>query len=110
MKLKLKMSIKILTTIKKCLTLVIIQLNQNIMIIQTNKWLVKWKIKKSGVAVEEFVGLKSKMCLYLVDDNSELKKAKGVKRSIVATISHNEYKYVLLHSYKIYIFYNPFCK
>ena len=32
----LNMSIKILATIKKCLTLVIIQLNQNIMIIQTN--------------------------------------------------------------------------
>ena len=36
MKLKLKMSMKILATIKKCLTLVIIQLNQNIKKIQTN--------------------------------------------------------------------------
>ena len=31
----------ILAMIKKCLTLVIIQLNQNIMIIQRNQWLVK---------------------------------------------------------------------
>ena len=36
MKLKLKMSIKVLATIKKCLTLVIIQLSQNILIIQAN--------------------------------------------------------------------------
>ena len=36
MKLKLKMSMTILATIKKCLTLAIIQLSQNIMIIQTN--------------------------------------------------------------------------
>ena len=33
---KLKMSIKILAAIKKCLTLVITQISQNIMIIQTN--------------------------------------------------------------------------
>ena len=33
---KLKMPIKILAAIKKCLTLVITQISQNIMIIQTN--------------------------------------------------------------------------
>ena len=37
---------KDLSTIKKCLTLVIIQLSQNIMIIQTNWWLVKQKMKQ----------------------------------------------------------------
>ena len=36
MKLKLKMFIKILGKTRKCLTLVIIQLSQNIMMIQTN--------------------------------------------------------------------------
>ena len=36
MKLKLKINIKILVTIKDCLTLVIIKLCQNIMIIQVN--------------------------------------------------------------------------
>ena len=36
MKLILKISMKILAKIKKCLILVIIQLNQNIMMIQTN--------------------------------------------------------------------------
>ena len=30
-------------------------------------------------------------------DNSEHKKAKDVNKNVVATISHNEYKYVLLN-------------
>ena len=47
---------------------------------------------KQLVAIEEFVGLKTKMYSFLVDDNSEHKKAKGVNRNVVAKISHNEYK------------------
>ena len=30
-----------------------------------------------------------------MDDNSEHKKTKGVNKSVVATLSHNEYKHVL---------------
>ena len=51
----------------------------------------------AGVAIEEFVGLKPKMYLFLVD-NSEHKKAKGMNKNVTATISHNEYKDVLLNS------------
>ena len=54
-------------------------------------------MKRAGVATEEFVGLKPKMYSYLVDDNSEHKKAKGVNKNIAATISHNEYKDILLN-------------
>ena len=50
----------------------------------------KMKDKTSGVATEELVGLKPKMYLYLVDDNSEHKKTKDVSR--------NEYIYVLLNN------------
>ena len=32
------------------------------------------------------------MYSYLVNDNSEHKKAKDVNKNVVATISHNEYK------------------
>ena len=49
----------------------------------------------TGVAIEEFVGLELKM-FYLVDDNSEPKKAKNMNRNIVATITHNVYKEALL--------------
>ena len=54
------------------------------------------KDETAGVATEELVGLKPKIYLYLVDDNSEHKKAKGVNKTVVAT-SHNEYKDVLLN-------------
>ena len=37
------------------------------------------------------------MYSYLVNDNSEHKKVKSVNRSVVATISPNEYKDVLLN-------------
>ena len=46
---------------------------------------------------EKFVRLKPKIYSYLVDDNSVHKKAKGVNKNVVATISHNEYKDVLLN-------------
>ena len=49
------------------------------------------------VAIEGLVGLKSKKYSYLVNDNSEHKKAKSVNRNVVATITYNEYKNVLLN-------------
>ena len=57
----------------------------------------KMKDETAGVATEEIAGLKPKMYSYLVDGNSEHKKAKGMNRNIVATISHNEYKDTLLN-------------
>ena len=56
----------------------------------------KMKDEIAGVSTKEFVRLKPKMYSYLVEDNSEHKKAKGVNKNVVATISHNEYKDVLL--------------
>ena len=64
----------------------------------SNKLVVgKMKDDTTGVAIEEFVGLKSNMYSYLIDHNSEQKTAKGLNRHIVATISHNEYKDFLLN-------------
>ena len=58
----------------------------------SNKLLVaKMKDEITGVAIEEFVGLKPNMYSYLVDGNSEHKKAKDINKNVVATISHNEY-------------------
>ena len=47
-----------------------------------------------GVAIEEFVGLKSKMFSILVSHVSGYQKSKGA--NAVTKISHNEYKDVLL--------------
>ena len=52
----------------------------------------------AGFAIEEFVRLKPKMYLFLVDNSSEYKKAQDVYRNVVATISHNEYKDILLNN------------
>ena len=46
----------------------------------------KMKNETPGTAIEEFAGLKPKMYLYLVNDNCNYKKAKGVNRNVVATI------------------------
>ena len=53
--------------------------------------LVKTKDETEGVVIEEFVGLKLKLYLFLVY-NSEHKKAKGVNKNAVVTISHNKYR------------------
>ena len=50
------------------------------------------KDETTGDVIEELVELKEKMHSYLIDNNSEYKKAISVNRNLVATISHNEYK------------------
>ena len=86
------MSMKILATIKKCLTSTKSKYYDN-----SNKIVVgKMKDETAGIAIDEFVGLKPKMYSYLINDNNDHKKVKGVNKNVVATISHNEYKDVLL--------------
>ena len=49
-----------------------------------------------GVVIEEYVGLKPKLYLFLVYNN-KYKKTKDVNKNTVATIGHNGYKDVLLN-------------
>ena len=58
----------------------------------------KIKDETAGVAIDEFAELKPKIYKLLVYDSSEHKKAKGVSKNIVATISHIEYKDFLLNN------------
>ena len=81
MELKLKMSMTIIAAIKKCLIPLIIQLNQNAMIIQTNYSLAKRNIKQEAFANEEFFGLKPKIYLFSVE-KIEHKKAKNVNKNV----------------------------
>ena len=55
------------------------------------------KDETAGVAVEEFVGLKPKSYSFLIDNNSEHKKSKGINKNVVKRISHSEYREVLLN-------------
>ena len=65
----------------------------------SNKLVIhEMKDETSGVGIEKFFGLKTTMYSFLVDDNSDHKKVKGLNRGVVVTISHNEYKDVLLNN------------
>ena len=46
------------------------------------------KDETAGVVTEKFVGLKPKMYLYLVNDNSEHEKTKDVNRNDLGTITN----------------------
>ena len=46
--------------------------------------------------MKEFVGLKSKLYSFSVDDSSEHKKPNSVNRNVNKKVTHNEYKDVLL--------------
>ena len=64
----------------------------------SNKLVVgEMKDETAGIAIEEFVGLKPNIYSYLVDDNIEHKMAKGINKTVVATICYSEYKDVLLN-------------
>ena len=52
MKLRLKMSIKTLVAVNKCLISVIVWLSQNSMIIQTNRLLAKRKMKLQALKLK----------------------------------------------------------
>ena len=68
----------------------------------SNKVVVdKMENKTAGVSIEEFVGLKPKMNSYLVNENSQHKKAKGVNKNVAVTINHNGYKAVLLNKKRL---------
>ena len=55
-----------------------------------NKLVIGKKIDETGgIAIEELLGLKSKIYSLLVDNN-EHKKTRGLNKIAVATISHNE--------------------
>ena len=76
MKLKLKMPKMILAAIKKCLISVIIRRSQKKNYDNSNKLVIgKMKDEIGGAPVEEIVGLKPKIYLFLVDA-SEHKKFK----------------------------------
>ena len=59
----------------------------------SNKLVIgKMKDETTGVTIKEFVGLKPKIMSFLVEGNSEHKKAKVVNRNVVAKISHDNVK------------------
>ena len=55
------------------------------------------KDEAGGKIIKEFVGLRSKLYSFIMDDGEETKKCKGVKKQVVeSSISHENYKTCLL--------------
>ena len=54
------------------------------------------KDKTADFSIEEFVGLKPKMYSSSANDSSEYKKANGVNKNVITTISLNKFKYAFL--------------
>ena len=77
---------------RKCLILTTIQLSQNKLKIG------KMRNETDGVSIKKINGLMPKMYSFQVGDNNDHKKAKDVNKNVVATISHNKYKDVLLNN------------
>ena len=50
----------------------------------------KIRDKMVGADIEEFAALKPKLYSILVNHSHEYKKARGVKKNVVAKISHNK--------------------
>ena len=69
------------SNVRKCFILVIIRLSQNTTMIQT---VGKMKDETGGFAIQEFVGLKSKMYSFLAVDNREHEKLNDVNKNVAA--------------------------
>ena len=64
----------------------------------SNKLVIgRMKDETEDAVIKEFVGLKPKINSFFIND-SKHKKAKDANKNFVATISHNEYKDVLLNN------------
>ena len=91
MNLKLTISMKILTTLKKIFDF--FNYSTKSKYYGNSKELVFYSIKNetAWVAIRKFVRLKPNKYSYLADDNSKHKKANGVNKNVVAAVSYNEY-------------------
>ena len=61
----------------------------------------KSKGKMKDETADEVLELKPKICSYLVNDYSEHKKAKGLNKNIVATISHIKDVFLIKNDWEI---------
>ena len=63
----------------------------------------KFKDEACGVPITEFIGLRSKMYLYMKDDSKGGKTAKGVKKNVIENnLTHENYKAVLFNNEQLH--------
>ena len=71
---------------------------------KTNKKVIgKFKDEAASTPLVEFVGLKSKMYIYIKNDEKGGKTAKGIKKNVIKNyIKHEDYKNVLLNNKQLH--------
>ena len=71
---------------------------------KTNKKIIgKFKDEASCIPITEFIGLRSKMCSYIKDNNKQERTAKGIKKNVIKKdITHQNYKQTLLENKQMY--------
>ena len=71
---------------------------------KSNKQVIgKFKDELSGIPINEFIGLRSKMYSYLQDTNECGKTAKGIKKNVIKKdIKHENYKDILFNNKQVY--------
>ena len=88
---------KIFMKTKVYLILVIIQKIQSFFYLVNKIVIGKMKDEFKKKIIRDFVGLKSKLCSLVIEDNEKIKKAKGVNKSIIKNKRHREYIDVLFN-------------
>ena len=74
------------------------EVNRPLLMGKNKKVIGLMKDELGGKIITEFVTLRPKTYLYLIDDGKEDKKAKGTKKCVIKkTIKFNDYKKCLLH-------------
>ena len=79
-----------------------IQKTPHISINQTKHVIGKFKDKVSGILINEFIGLRSKMYSYLKDTDECGKTAKGTKKNVIKKDIKHDYKDVLFNNKQVY--------
>ena len=65
----------------------------------SNKLVIrKMEDETADVVIEEFIGLKPKIYSFLLDNNSEHKKARGRIKLFLKKLTHNQYKDALVNN------------
>ena len=102
MKSKQKMHIKIFGVIR--INSIIVNIQKTPHILNQTKVIGKFKDEVSGIPINEFIGLRSKMYSYLKDTNECGKTAKDIKKNvIIKDIKHQNLKtsYSTINKYTI---------
>ena len=94
-KLKPKMFMKILVSIKKMLDFINYSAKSNNMIIQTNQLLVKLNMGRVVLLQKNLLDQSQRCIRFWQMIVASIKKAEGVNRDVNSTISHSKYKDVL---------------